>query len=86
MRHHSRHTSSSRETAQLVKAIVAQVTSDPRSGDVQVITKDGKNAAAVVLGRLGGAKGGIARAVTLTRKARSAIARKAARARWKKSR
>jgi hypothetical protein len=44
-----------------------------------------KNPAAVALGRLGGLKGGKARAAKLTKKQRSEIAKKAARARWKKS-
>ncbi len=43
-----------------------------------------KNPAAVELGRLGGLKGGKARAVKLTPKQRKAAARKAARARWSK--
>lgn len=42
-----------------------------------------KNPAAVALGRLGGAKGGPARAAKLSAKTRSQIARKAAAARWK---
>jgi len=42
----------------------------------------GKNPAAVALGRLGGMKGGKARAEKLSAKKRRAIARKAARARW----
>ena len=42
-----------------------------------------KNAAAVELGRLGGLKGGKARAAKLSARRRSEIARKAARARWK---
>ena len=41
-----------------------------------------KNPAAVALGKLGGAKGGPARAAVLTPKKRSAIAKKAAKARW----
>ncbi len=41
-----------------------------------------KNRAAVELGRLGGLKGGPARAAKLTPEQRSEIARKAARARW----
>jgi hypothetical protein len=45
-----------------------------------------KNPAAVALGRLGGKKGGLARAAKLTKKQRSAIARKAARARWRSNR
>ena len=41
-----------------------------------------KNPAAVALGRLGGKKGGPARAKKLSKKKRSAIAKKAAKARW----
>lgn len=44
-----------------------------------------KNAAAVALGRLGGKKGGPARAKKLTPDERSEIARLAAVARWRKS-
>jgi hypothetical protein len=43
-----------------------------------------KNPAAVALGRLGGLKGGKARASTLSAKKRSEIAKKAAAARWYK--
>jgi hypothetical protein len=45
-----------------------------------------KNAAAVALGRLGGLKGGRARARTLTAKQRQESARKAAVARWSQGR
>jgi hypothetical protein len=45
---------------------------------------DGKNPAAVALGRLGGLKGGKARAEKLSKSQRSASAKKAAAARWKK--
>jgi hypothetical protein len=45
---------------------------------------DGKNPAAVALGRLGGLKGGKARAKSLTAKKRSEIAKNAAKARWNK--
>lgn len=48
-------------------------------------TDDGKDPAAVSLGRRGGLKGGKARAKKLTAKERSAIAKKAAQARWQKS-
>jgi len=41
-----------------------------------------KNPAAVALGRLGGMKGGAARAKKLTAKKRSEIAKKAAKTRW----
>jgi hypothetical protein len=43
----------------------------------------GKNPAAVALGKLGGAKGGAARAAALSPAKRKAIAKKAARARWR---
>jgi hypothetical protein len=43
---------------------------------------DTKNPAAVTLGRLGGLKGGKARAKALSKKRRTEIAKKAARKRW----
>ena len=43
---------------------------------------NGKNPAAMLLGRLGGLKGGPARAKKLSAKRRSAIAKKAAKKRW----
>lgn len=43
-----------------------------------------KNEAAVALGRLGGLKGGKARAESLTAEKRTEIAKKAAKARWHK--
>ena len=48
-------------------------------------TDGGKNPAAVALGRLGGLKGGKARAAKLSKKRKSEIAKKAAAARWKKA-
>jgi hypothetical protein len=45
-----------------------------------------KNPAAVALGRLGGLKGGRARALTLSPKDRQEIARHAASVRWHKER
>jgi hypothetical protein len=47
--------------------------------------KPAKNPAAVALGRLGGLKGGKARAEKLSAKKRKAIAKKAAEARWRKT-
>jgi hypothetical protein len=44
-----------------------------------------KNPAAVALGRLGGLKGGPARAKSLSARKRKAIAKKAAEKRWSKS-
>lgn len=43
----------------------------------------GKNPHAVALGRMGGQKGGLARAERLSAKKRSEIAQRAAKARWK---
>lgn len=63
----------------MAAAIVAQSTSDEPTPDPD----DGKNPAAVALGRLGGKKGGAARAAKLTPEQRSDIAKKAAAARWK---
>lgn len=44
----------------------------------------GKNPHAVALGRMGGQKGGVARAHTLSARKRSQIAKRAAMARWSK--
>lgn len=64
----------------LAKSIVDEAVGDaPVDEDA---ADDGKNPAAVALGRLGGLKGGKARAAKLTKKQRSEIARKAAQARW----
>jgi hypothetical protein len=46
---------------------------------------DGKDPAAVALGRKGGLKGGKARWVGVSKAKRKVLARKAARARWKQS-
>ena len=51
---------------------------------LQKAAKDGKNPAAVMLGRLGGLKGGKARAAKLSVEKRKQIARKAANSRWSK--
>lgn len=60
-------------------SVVAQAT-----GEAPPPQEPEKNPAAVALGRLGGLKGGKARAKALSGKERSSIARKAALARWKK--
>jgi hypothetical protein len=52
----------------------------------KIMAGGGKNPAAVALGRLGGSKGGKARAAKLSAKRRSDIAKRAARARWAKAR
>ncbi len=71
-----------RDLNSMAAAIVAQATSDEPVPDPD----EGKNPAAVALGRLGGQKGGKARAAKLTPEQRSDAARKAAQARWVKER
>ncbi len=61
--------------------IVADLTSEDKpAGD----DEPEKNHAAVALGRLGGKKGGKARAAKLSAKRRKTIAKKAAKVRWSK--
>lgn len=65
---------------------LAHLISGIATGEVEDIkTEDGKDPAAVALGRKGGLKGGKARAEKLTAKERSAIAKKAAESRWRTS-
>jgi len=68
-----------RDASQLAKWIVDHATGQATNPD------EGKNSAAVALGRLGGLKGGKARADKLSARKRSAIAKKAAAARWEKA-
>jgi hypothetical protein len=60
----------------LAKSIVDRATGEATPAD------DGKNPAAVALGRLGGLKGGRARSDALSPAKRKAIAKKAAATRW----
>ncbi|MEX2299481.1 MAG: hypothetical protein WD733_01020 [Bryobacterales bacterium] len=63
----------------------AKMIVDIATGEVEDKPEDqGKNPAAVALGRLGGQKGGKARADKLSAARRKAIAKKAAHARWSK--
>ena len=59
--------------------VVQEATEQAEPGPIE-----GKNPHAVALGRLGGLKGGKARASKLTPEQRKQIARKAAKARWEK--
>ena len=61
---------------------LAKLMVDIATGEVEEIAAPGKNPAAVALGRLGGAKGGRARAERLSPIERSEIAKKAAMQRW----
>ena len=75
----SKHSKRPRDMNQLAKAIVdismGEAPADPDPDE-------GKNPAAVALGRLGGAKGGKARAKKLSKARRIEIAANAAQARW----
>lgn len=53
-----------------------------QTGNPPILPEKEKNPAAVALGRLGGLKGGKARAAALSKQERSKIAKKAAQKRW----
>lgn len=73
-----------RDLNKLAFSIMAEATGQaPIQEDPTAPAKE-KNPAAVALGRLGGLKGGKARAKKLSAKKRKAIAKKAAVARWNK--
>jgi hypothetical protein len=67
---------------QIAKLVVDVATGE--GGDYWRGGESGKNSAAVALGRLGGKKGGAARAASLSPEERQNIARNAALKRWKK--
>lgn len=69
-----------RDISQLAASIVADTTAEDKPERLHDATV--KNPAAVALGRLGGLKGGKARAAKLSAKKRKEIAKKAAQARW----
>lgn len=70
-----------RDLNQLAAALVDAATNE----DALESVDDGKDPAAVALGRKGGKEGGPARAAALTPARRKAIAQKAVAARWAKS-
>ena len=70
----------------LAKSIVDQALEENQDEVADIIYEaqaEGKNPAAVMLGRMGGLKGGKARAAKLSAKRRKEIAKKAAETRWK---
>lgn len=62
--------------------VVQEATGETEPEEEKPLDTEGKNPAAVALGRLGGKKGGKARALKLTPEQRREIAKKAAAARW----
>lgn len=71
---------SSKDENQLAKMIVDQIILETEGGGCSTLQE--KNPAAVALGKLGGLKGGKARAASLTPERRKEIAKKAAQKRW----
>lgn len=72
-----------RDTNQLAKLVVELATGQ-REDRKATLQEEGKAAFAAELGRIGGRKGGNARAKALSPERRKEIARQAAAARWKK--
>lgn len=77
----SKRLSRPRDPNQLAKLITEIATGEQTD---RLITEDGRDLAAVMMGRLGGLKGGRARASLLSPERRTEIAKKAAAARWTK--
>ena len=74
---------SSKDINETAFAVVQQATG--HNQPVVQTSQPVKNPAAVALGRLGGLKGGKARAARLSAKRRTEIASRAAKSRWKSS-
>jgi hypothetical protein len=71
--------SKSKDINQLAASMLVEAVGEP----APILTDGKKNPAAVSLGRMGGLKGGKARAASLSPTKRVQIAKKAAAARWK---
>ena len=67
-----------------INVLASQIVEEATGEAVPKPGNSAKNPAAVALGRLGGLKGGKARASKLTPEQRKEIAKKAAEARWKR--
>jgi len=85
-RHDTRHKAIARDDEGTIKAALnsTKTVSAPRDSAADSGLPE-KNPHAAALGRLGGLKGGRARALSLSAARRRAIARKAARARWNRT-
>ena len=77
-------TAKDHDFATIARHVVEQAIGETMEGKPLPNPDEGKNPAAVALGKLGGAKGGRARAEALSPAKRRAIAKKAAAIRWKK--
>lgn len=74
--------STDHDFATVARRVVEQAIGETLIGEPLPDPNAGKNPAAVALGKLGGAKGGRARADKLSPSRRKLIAKKAAKARW----
>jgi len=72
----------SRKRPRDVNALAKQLVDEATGAQAKYDPDEGKDPAAVALGRKGGLKGGKARAAKMTAEERSAAARKASQARW----
>lgn len=70
--------------ATVARHVVEQAIGEKLTGKPLDDPNKGKNPTAVALGKLGGSKGGAARAAALSPRKRKMIARKAAEARWRR--
>jgi hypothetical protein len=77
-----RRSSKDHDFTTVAKRVVEQAIGEQWDGSPLPDKNAGKNPAAVALGKLGGAKGGAARAKKLSRQQRTDIAKKAAAKRW----
>ncbi len=77
-------TSRDHDFATVARNVVEQAIGERLDGSPLPDPDKGKHPGAVALGKLGGAKGGRARAEALSPAKRKAIAKKAALARWKR--
>jgi len=73
-----------KDTQQLARSVLDAVVPDAKPAPAAK-PKPAKNPAAVALGKLGGAKGGKARAAKLSAAERKEIAKRAAEKRWRKN-
>ena len=75
---------SSKKKSRDINVLASQIVEEATGEATPKPENSTKNPAAVALGRLGGLKGGKARASKLTSEQRKEIAKKAAEARWEK--
>ena len=79
------HSSKKKKRARDLNVLASEIVKVATEGEPETPPiEDTRNPNAVALGKLGGKKGGPARAAKLTPEQRSEISRKAARARWEK--